>query len=169
MLLRPGTPADAAAVAAVHETARRAYYEAAAGRPTDPAAVHDGDPGRCAMWTAVVADPARAEVVCAMSGDGVVGFCSPGPPLPEHPEPAAVLELHALYVLPARWGTGAGGALHDAFVERLAAGSEERGVLDVWDGNARAIGFYLRRGWVLDGRSRPAEDGTAYVGMSLPR
>jgi GNAT superfamily N-acetyltransferase len=75
-----------------------------------------------------------------------------------------VLELHALYVLPEHWGTGVGPALYDRFPPRLG---EAVGVLDVWDGNRRAIRFYERRGWVLDGRSRPASDGTAYVGMTL--
>ena len=57
-------------------------------------------------------------------------------------------ELSALYVLPDRWGRGAGGLLLDL------AGP----VTSLWvlEGNAVGRRFYERRGWSPDGTSREA-------------
>lgn len=119
------------------------------------------------MWQTVLRDPARATVLCAEGAGQVTAFLSMGPPVHQHPEGNSVLELHALYVLPAHWGSGIGSQLHAAFASRLAVGPFTWGVLDVWSGNRRAIAFYGRRGWVADGRSRPATDDYRYDGMSL--
>ena len=60
--------------------------------------------------------------------------------------------LHGLYVVPAEWGSGVAGLLHDAVVEVLADCPE----LHLWvlTANARARHFYERRGWRLDGTTR---------------
>ena len=157
--MRPAVRHDAWAVARVHEMARAAYYG------VDPPA--ERDPERVAMWWSAIGDHNRATVLVVEDGDDVVGFVSFGPPIHEVPLAGPVLELHALYVLPGRWGCGVGSRLHASFVERLEGG--RTGVLDVWERNTHAIGFYERRGWCRDGRSRPGEDGTAYVGMSIQR
>lgn len=155
--VRPAVRDDAWAVARVHELARAAYYD------VDPPV--ERDPERVGMWWAAIGDPRRATVLVLEDGDVVVGFLSFGPPIHEVTFPGPVLELHALYVLPERWECGVGSRLHASFVKRLAGG--RIGILDVWERNTRAIGFYERRGWRRDGRSRPAHEGTAYVGMSL--
>lgn len=157
--IRPAGPEDGGAVARVHEVARAAYYGAAA-----PA---DVDPARAAMWRAVIGDPARATVLCAEDGAGLVGFLSMGPPIHDDLPAGPVLELHALYVLPGRWGTGVAHDLYAAFPERLGRAAGTVGVLEVWDANRRAIRFYERRGWARDGRLRPGPAGSSYVGMSL--
>jgi GNAT superfamily N-acetyltransferase len=166
-VIRSSKESDASAVAIVHETARRAYYEAAEGRTVESAALVAAHPERLAMWEAVLRDPARASVLCAEVDDRVVAFLSMGPPLHQQPEDCLALELHALYVLPPYWGGGVGSRLHAQFAEELNTGPFTRGVLDVWSGNERAIAFYERRGWMADGRSRPAPDGTTYDGMWL--
>lgn len=155
--IRAAVRDDAWAVARVHELARAAYYD------VDPPV--ERDPERVAMWWSAIGDHRRATVLIVEDGDDVVGFQSCGPPIHEVPLPGPVLELHALYVLPDHWGRGIASALHDRFLKRLAGG--RTGILDVWEKNTRAIGFYEHRGWRRDGRSRPADDGTAYVGMSL--
>lgn len=158
-MIRTATSSDADAVAGVHEVARAAYYGVPA--PNAP------DSERVAMWRSVIGNPSRAIVLCAERDLRVVGFLSMGPPIHEREDHRPVVEMHALYVLPEHWGTGIGARLHAHFVEHLGSVPDGVGVLDVWDGNNRAIRFYERRGWVRDGRSRPAPDGTAYVGMSL--
>ncbi|WP_456414441.1 GNAT family N-acetyltransferase [Oceanithermus profundus] len=54
-------------------------------------------------------------------------------------------EFTELAVDPAHWGRGLGGRLHD---EILAGRHEPRALLTVNADNARARGFYERRGWV---------------------
>jgi GNAT superfamily N-acetyltransferase len=63
--------------------------------------------------------------------------------------------LESLFVVPAAWGRGTGGALHDAAVELLrefGAGARLR----VLEENERARRFYERRGWRFDGERRPS-------------
>jgi GNAT superfamily N-acetyltransferase len=59
--------------------------------------------------------------------------------------------LYALYPDPAWWGHGARRQLHDAALERLAAGGHPAAALWVLRGNARAIRFYRARGRRPDG------------------
>ncbi|HEX2292097.1 MAG TPA: GNAT family N-acetyltransferase [Gaiellaceae bacterium] len=58
--------------------------------------------------------------------------------------------LRNLFVLPAAWGRGVGGALHDAGVAELRAQSD-KALLWVLEENARARRFYEARGWRPDG------------------
>lgn len=155
--IRPAVRDDAWSVARVHELARAAYYD------VDPPV--ERDPERVGMWWAAIGDPRRATVLVVEDDDAVVSFLSFGPPIHKVTFHGPVLELHALYVLPDHWGRGIASALHERFLKRLAAG--RIGILEVWERNTRAIGFYEHRGWRRDGRCRPADDGTAYVGMSL--
>jgi len=60
-------------------------------------------------------------------------------------------EVYAIYVDPARWGTGAGRALMDATVAALKAAGRSPVRLWVLDANDRARRFYERYGFVLDG------------------
>ena len=159
-MIRRATPDDAAAVAAVHEVARRAYYEAG------PTPGEDDESARLAFWTGVLQAPERAAVWCADVDGEVAGFCSFGPPLHAPPTREPVLELHALYVRPSSWAAGLGSALHAVVVDELDTGRWVGGTLEVWSRNDRAIAFYERRGWALDGRSRPGPGGTTYEGMS---
>ena len=73
-------------------------------------------------------------------------------------------ELAALHVLPAEWGRGVGGALHDAALTALAAAGHWRAGLWVIAANERARGMYERRGWVL----RP-EVAQQYLGVTEVR
>ncbi|MGY4857053.1 hypothetical protein [Cryobacterium sp. AP23] len=43
----------------------------------------------------------------------------------------------------------------------------DRAELEVWSLNHRAREFYVRRGWEIDGRRKPAHAGTRYLGMVL--
>jgi GNAT superfamily N-acetyltransferase len=60
-------------------------------------------------------------------------------------------ELVAIYVLPDHWSLGAGGALMRAALERLAELGYAEFYLWTFAENQRAIAFYERHGWSLDG------------------
>jgi RimJ/RimL family protein N-acetyltransferase len=60
-------------------------------------------------------------------------------------------ELHALYVVPEHWGTGAAAALH----RRALATLGDPATLIVMRDNIRARRFYERNGWQLVGDDAP--------------
>ena len=84
-------------------------------------------------------------------GAEMVGFATAGPA--RHPDPPTPLELYALYARAAWWGTGVGRSLLTASVGGVAA------YLWVLDGNDRAIGFYRRHGFDLDGATEAHPEG----------
>jgi GNAT superfamily N-acetyltransferase len=65
---------------------------------------------------------------------------------------AAPSLLQAIYVVPAWWGTGVAGELHDLAIELLRANGVDQATLAVIAGNTRARRFYERRDWKLAGR-----------------
>lgn len=160
--LRPAVEGDLDAIADVHSLARRAYYGDAASAIAVAGADHRDE------WRSVI-DDADAELTVALDRTRVVAFIasawSQDPALAE----GRLLELAALYVLPAYWGTGLASRLHLTFLAHLERVRAAAGVLDVWDGNARALGFYAKHGWVSDGRSRSGSGGNNYIGLRLPR
>jgi ribosomal protein S18 acetylase RimI-like enzyme len=96
------------------------------------------------------------------NGDAVIGFAAfgperdedyqPGQPLREPPEHRRA-ELYGIYVLPARWSTGAGRALMDGVLSL----TEQAGYTDIslWvlEVNIRARRFYEKAGFRLTGES----------------
>ncbi len=162
LAIRPALRDDAWGVARVHEIARSAYYG------VEPAA--EVDPERVGMWWSFVAERRRFTVLVVEDDEEIVAFISYGSPL--HVAAGSVsrgtaVELHALYVLPDHWSSGVGSVLHQRFTEHLAQHPGTTGTLEVWEGNARALTFYERRGWRRDGRRRSGHEGLDYVGMSL--
>ena len=149
--LRLAGAGDADAIARVHRLSRAWYYE-------QPA---DADDGREELWRRLLAEPGRRTHV-ATSGDSVVGFIS----VADRPRPHPHRELTALYVLPAVAGNGIGAALYDVFDRERPDGVEC--CLEVWGGNARALGFYAARGWRATGQVRPGPQGVDFLTFVLP-
>jgi GNAT superfamily N-acetyltransferase len=80
----------------------------------------------------------------------LIGFVSAGPPR----ELSNVdIELFALYVRAAWWGTGVGHAL---FVSEVA---DRTACVWVLEGNDRAIRFYERQGFRFDGTGQDEDEG----------
>jgi GNAT superfamily N-acetyltransferase len=77
--------------------------------------------------------------------------------------------LHRLYVRPSAWGAGVGAILHDEALVALRDAGSEVASLWVLADNARARGFYERRGWRLNGAERPVPSppNPLEVGYSL--
>jgi GNAT superfamily N-acetyltransferase len=147
MIVRVATSGDAAAIALVHVRAWQVGYRGIA-----PDAYLDGISlgERVTMWETTLASPVADRVIFVAEDAGtVLGFGGGGPAL-RPPEPS-VYELYVLNVEPAQWGMGAGGALLDAFVSWSLSRSASELVLWVAEANARARGFYERRGLSWDG------------------
>ena len=68
-------------------------------------------------------------------------------------------EIHAIYVVPDDWGTGAGRALMDESVRRLVEAGYTEVVLWVLATNDRARRFYEKAGWHADGAEAPHDIG----------
>jgi GNAT superfamily N-acetyltransferase len=87
----------------------------------------------------------------AVDGEELVGFASAGPGRDNDVD--TELELSALYVRAAHWGDGVGYALFATAVGERAA------YLWVLAGNERAIAFYERQGFRLDGTEDEHDEG----------
>lgn len=148
--LRHAGVADAEPVAHVHRLSRAWYY----GTEADP------DDGREVMWSRLMAEPERVFLL-AEAAVGAIGFVS----WTRAATPIPALELTSLYVLPEHAGTGVGSRLYEHFeCERR---DDEAGVLEVWEGNARAIAFYVRRGWSPTPERRPGPENVDFVSYRL--
>jgi len=94
-------------------------------------------------------------------GERVVGFASyvrsfdPGTP---YDGPNEYAEMTLLYVDPDHWAHGIGGLLHDAVVAGMRDEGYHTARLWALPGNARALGFYRRRGWSDDHLRRVEPD-----------
>ncbi|MET7421517.1 GNAT family N-acetyltransferase [Dactylosporangium sp. NPDC005555] len=149
MKVRAAVAEDAEALVRLHQEARRTYY--------GDLDVPDDTARLCEAYTISIQATDRL-VLCVDAEDGrPAGFLSLGPPA----------RLVGLYVDPAHWARGIGGALHDAGVAAWHAAGVTEGLLEVWDGNARAKAFYLRRGWRPDGERRDGPLGRDFVDLRL--
>lgn len=91
----------------------------------------------CALWLAEVAP-----------GDTPVGYMVVAPPDLPSADPARDLELKRIYLLGRFQGGGLGGAMLAQAVEHARSTGMARLLLGVYAGNASAIGFYRRQGFV---------------------
>jgi ribosomal protein S18 acetylase RimI-like enzyme len=141
---------DAAAIVAIHVQSWRVAYRGL----VDQAYLDGLDPAdRLPSWEQGLAEyawPDRGTLVASRDQD-VVGFA--------HLSTGDPAELHAIYVRPDAWGTGAGRALMDTAVARLAEAGCREVVLWVLATNERARGFYEKAGWRADGAEAPHDVG----------
>ena len=82
------------------------------------------------------------------------GYCFVAAPGRDPDLGPEVAELVAMYVDPAHWRQGAGGALMEVALERLAGLPYSEAALWTFQENARAIAFYERYGWRADGAEK---------------
>ncbi len=143
--IRYAVPGDAAGIARVHVQAWREAY--AHLLPADTLAGLD-EGAREEMWRKTIA-AATTDIRVASDGAEIVGWATAGAGRDaDAPRP---LELEGIYVLASHHGTGAGQLLLDA-----AAGGRPAYLWLAAD-NPRALAFYRRNGFVLDGASATAE------------
>jgi GNAT superfamily N-acetyltransferase len=136
--IRTAGPDDAETLFAIHkESAMTAYVEI-----FPPGRYRFPDERMHVHWEGALHDEETNAFVAERSGTPV-GFVTVSPGW-----------LRNLFVVPAEWGRGAGGALHDEAVELLRRHGETA-QLWVLEANERARRFYEARGWRDDGgRSR---------------
>jgi ribosomal protein S18 acetylase RimI-like enzyme len=104
---------------------------------------------RVARWEEILGD--ARPIWLAEDEDGLAGFASAGPARDNDME--ELLELYSLYVRASYWGTGVGYALFEIAVGDRAC------YLWVLASNDRAIGFYERQGFRLDGTEDEHDEG----------
>ena len=164
VVIRAGSAADAAQVAAVQREGWFAAYEGIIpgeiiDRVTAPdEGVRVRQSFRTRPWQRMIVAVADREDA------GIVGYASFGPqtdvlsapwphPLSTDGEDGRVAELYALYVRPASWSTGTGHALMDRVLARSVAAGYSSITLWVLRDNRRARRFYERAGFAPDGAS----------------
>jgi len=127
---------DAAVIADVHLAAVSVAY-----RPFFPEIPLPTAAELREEWVSALADPTAVALL------GTVDGRPAGSVLIRADRQSPGGELHALHVLPAEWGRGVGGALHDRALDLLAGAGYTAVWLWVLAANHRARGIYERRGW----------------------
>jgi GNAT superfamily N-acetyltransferase len=154
--VRRAEVADAASLARINVAAWCAAYADIV--PAEHLAGMD-TPDRVEIWRERVRAPEPFATFVAVDEQGVIAaYCTVGVlrTVDGGREPG-VGELMAIYADPARQGTGAGRAVHDAGVDHLIQQGFDRAGLGVFDANDRARAFYAARGWVPDGETHSFE------------
>jgi GNAT superfamily N-acetyltransferase len=82
------------------------------------------------------------------------GYCYVAAPSRESDLGPEFAEVVAMYVDPDHWRDGAGSALMEAALQRLAGLPYTDAVLWAFKENRRAIAFYERHGWRVDGSEK---------------
>ncbi|HMM94550.1 GNAT family N-acetyltransferase [Phycicoccus sp.] len=159
---RAPVPADADALGRMHFRAWVDTYG-----PLLPAGWFDerGPEDRIALWTRVLAEPLPPGVrrVAVFAGEVPVAWCAAGPARPhEGVAPVRPEELWGLYVARDHLGTGLG--------QELATWAVADRPAELWtaEGNERAIAFYRRNGFVLDG-TRASSPGFPIAELRMVR
>ncbi|MCM0621740.1 GNAT family N-acetyltransferase [Nocardioides bruguierae] len=98
-----------------------------------------------------------ARVLLAEDDGHLVGFASAGPARDE--DPPAPVELTAIYARASHHGTGLGRRLLEAALADAGVRPDDAVYLWVLEGNDRAIAFYTRHGFALDGVGEDEPEG----------
>ena len=146
--IRPGVPADAEALTRLHLDCWDDAYTGLIPQQILDARRDDVDK-RVETWRTILG---QGTTLVAEHEVGLVGFASAGPGRDDGP-PDVALELQAIYVRAAHWGTGLGHAL------LVQAVGDADCYLWVLDGNDRSIEFYERHGFRPDGGAMDAPEG----------
>jgi len=151
LTVRVATPEDARDIVRINVLGWRTAY---AGIVPDDVLASMDVAARIERYRERIGKPSQFESLLVLDGAAIVGYTSIGPyRIGQHEGVLSrrVGEVVAIYVDPPRWGTGAGRALMDAAVARLAARGFASVRLWVLADNHRARGFYQRVGFVPDG------------------
>ena len=147
-VIRPAIAADAEALGLLHlDVWDDAYTGLIPQRILDERRARADE--RIGRWRGILGG-AHGNLV-AEAPEGLIGFGAAGPRRDE--DVPVDLELWGLYVRAAWWGAGVGYALMRALIGDRAA------YLWVLEGNERALAFYERQGFRLDGTVAEHEEG----------
>lgn len=151
--IRPATPDDAPAIAAVHVASWQAAFRGFL--PDDYLDALSAD-DRLPMWTRILTDPASPMSVIVAEDDGTItGFASVGP---SEDGMQGEMSLSTLYLAPAATGKGIGRALLAEGERVMAESGASIASLRVITANAHARTFYERARWIVEPDSIRMED-----------
>jgi ribosomal protein S18 acetylase RimI-like enzyme len=151
-LVRPATPADARAIAAIHVAT---WQHAYAGLLAEDFLAGLDVGQRTEHWRTRISGPADRRFVLVYEHRGHVrGFVSGGPSRDGDARDSGG-EVYAIYVDPACQHQGAGTRLLDAAARWLADARFTEASLWVLAGNLSSRRFYESRGWRGDGTEKP--------------
>ncbi|HXC55592.1 MAG TPA: GNAT family N-acetyltransferase [Rhizomicrobium sp.] len=154
MIIRPATPADARAIAAVRVTSWRATYRGVVPDSyLDAMTPEESQDGWRAVAAGEVADAGL--LVCDIDG-AIVGFAAYGAARP--PDFGYGGELYATYYLPEAMGKGYGTAMVAEVARGLARLGHGDMILWVMEANARGRRFYDSVGGAVIAASRRSFD-----------
>ncbi|WP_171015694.1 GNAT family N-acetyltransferase [Devosia sp. FKR38] len=140
--LRPGGPADADAVAALHNRVWQVAFAELA--PPEALAKLDLN-SRQAKWRRVLAEPVPDQLVLLAEDKGVlVGMAATG--ASDDPAFGGRAEIHSVYVDLGQQGRGIGESLLRGLARHLRSVGRDAAALDVVEGNTGAARFYQRLG-----------------------
>lgn len=165
-MIRAALPADAAALGELHV---RAWQEAYVDLM--PAAYLAGlsVEARQAEWQRALTASSRRDVLACELDGHLAGFAVTGPSRDEDAGPQTG-ELQALYLRERWWGSGHASPLQDAALAKLRERGCSEAILWVVEGNWRAIRFYGKSGFEMDGKRKLDErDGFALVELRMRR
>lgn len=149
LLIQPARSENSRAIAEVHvESWQQAYKGLLSARYLAALSV----PEREAIWRGM-AERDPAHLLLAHVNGRVVGFVAFGASRDED-APAQCAEIMAIYVKPDAWSTGAGRELWRSALRRIVEEGYRTVSLWVIAGNARAIRFYEKAGFVAEPASR---------------
>lgn len=143
--VREATPEDAQGITEVQFTAHQEVYASFLPEGTIQRANVDE---RTARWLTKIMEP-KPNVFVAVNNHHVIGWSTSS--LGRDIDITADWELEGLYTLSQCYGTGVGQALLEA-----ATAGHPNVYLWVVEGNARAIAFYKRNGFIFDGSRKDA-------------
>ena len=149
-VIRPATPDDAAALAALKLAAFRETFLDGFAIPYPPAdlARFEADSYGVERVAAELADPIHATWVAQAEYGALIAYAHVGPcKLPHTEASAREGELYQLYALNAAQGRGIGRALMAKALGWLAVNMPGPVWLGVWSGNDRAQAVYARYGF----------------------
>ncbi|MDH3306923.1 MAG: GNAT family N-acetyltransferase [Acidimicrobiia bacterium] len=151
MELRPGTVADAEAVAVVHIRAWQAGYAGLLPQAFLQSLDESLD-RRVDSWRRTAVRPDVVYLVALDDEGSLVGFTSGGEPAND--EGDALGEIYTIYLDPDSWGTGVAMPLLGDAEQGLRDLGYRSAILWVLDANARARRFYEKAGWSADGGAK---------------
>lgn len=150
-MTRHATIEDAAGIADIHVRTWQSTYRGLL--PEDALAAMTPEQ-RLPIWVRIFSNPnSPLRVFVAERNDALVGFVSIGP-AQVATEEADAGELFAIYVDPARQGTGVGRALMARAEAAMIDAGVDLAILWVMEGNERAQRFYHEHGWLPDGAAK---------------
>ncbi|MGQ0431609.1 MAG: GNAT family N-acetyltransferase [Microthrixaceae bacterium] len=152
MLIRPGTPEDAIAIADVHV---RSWQVAYRGIVADAVLDSLNPDDRVSGLRAWLNSPGWYVLE---DGGGPIGFANAGRSRDEDASPE-VAEVTTIYLDPTRWRRGGGRVLLESVLADLRGDGFLTATLWVLEDNERGRGFYEALGWRTDGGRKTVDLG----------